>query len=139
MQTLALQLLASERTGVAAPEREIDLAVRACGKLGVPLMKLSGSAGFSSLLSRAVALAKRKAPALAGLGVEADGSLAGVNEIQKGSESAEAAQHAGVILVAELLGLLVTLIGEALTLRLVRDAWPQACPETVTRTAEEMP
>ena len=30
------------------------------------------------------------------------------------------------MIVAQLLGLLVTFIGEPLTLRLVRDAWPNA-------------
>ena len=42
--------------------------------------------------------------------------------------SREAGQGAEV-LVAELLGLLVTLIGETLTLSLVREAWPDASIE----------
>jgi hypothetical protein len=40
--------------------------------------------------------------------------------------------------VAQLLGLLVTFIGEPLTLRLVRDAWPDApIPATGAETGEQ--
>ncbi|HVK09314.1 MAG TPA: hypothetical protein VM597_11100, partial [Gemmataceae bacterium] len=39
-------------------------------------------------------------------------------------QDAGAGSEGGVEVVAHLLGLLVTFIGEPLTLRLVRDAWP---------------
>jgi hypothetical protein len=42
------------------------------------------------------------------------------------SEDAEAGVEAGAAITGHLLGLLVTFIGEPITLRLVRDAWPDA-------------
>jgi len=91
-------------------------AVRVCDKLRVPIAKLAGVAGYRSLLSRAVALAKAKVPALAGVQVRADGTLEGSD------------RTGGVEIVAQLLALLVTFIGEPLTRTLVRDAWPDESP-----------
>jgi hypothetical protein len=41
--------------------------------------------------------------------------------------------EAAVAITAHLLGLLVTLIGEPLTVRLVRDAWPDTAWDKVER------
>ena len=43
----------------------------------------------------------------------------------------------GAAVVAHLLGLLVTFIGEPLTLRLVADAWPDADVNELSARAEE--
>jgi hypothetical protein len=99
--------------------------LRVCEKLRLPLSKLAGDAGFRSLLSRAVAMAKSEVPSLAAVQVRADGSLAGLDEFPL-DQNAGAGDDDGVMIVAQLLGLLVTFIGESLTLRLVRDAWPNA-------------
>lgn len=96
-------------------------------KLGRPLVTLTGIAGFRSLLARALTLAKAQAPALNLVEIEPDGSLTGF-----GNDEAQVAD-AGVMLIAELLGLLVTFIGEHLMLTLVRDAWPDlAIPDDST-------
>jgi hypothetical protein len=87
-------------------------------KLRRPLVTLTGIAGFRSLLARALTLAKAQASALNIVQVEPDGSLTGL-----GDHEAQVSE-AGVMLIAELLGLLVTFIGEHLMLTLVRDAWP---------------
>jgi hypothetical protein len=108
----------------------------ACEKLRQPLTRLAGAAGFSSLLSRALAMAKRESPSLKELRVEPDGSLAGFDESQD-LAAREAQWHGGVILIAELLGLLVTLIGEPLTLSLVHEAWPDASVWAVDPKIEE--
>jgi hypothetical protein len=101
------------------------VAVRVCEKLRLPLARLAGAAGFRSLLSRAVAMAKAEVPSLAAAQVRADGSLEGLDGPGP-DQDAGAGGEAGVVVVAQLLGLLVTFIGEPLTLRLVRDAWPDA-------------
>ena len=93
-----------------------------CEKLRQSLSKLAGDAGFRSLMSRAVALAKAEFPSLVSVQVRTDGSLEGLD----GLEGVDANGHAGVIIVAQLLGLLVTFIGEPLTIRILRDAWPNA-------------
>jgi hypothetical protein len=84
-----------------------------------------GVAGFRSLLSRALTLAKAEAPSLSAVQVAADGSLKGLDELasQTGKEQAK---DGGAILIAQLIGLLLTFIGEGLTLRLVQDVWPEA-------------
>jgi hypothetical protein len=57
--------------------------------------------------------------------VAADGSLKGLNELEP-QIGKEQARDEGAILIAQLLGLLLTFIGEGLTLRLVQDVWPEA-------------
>ena len=52
----------------------------------------------------------------------------GLDEI-KHDKDTEELEMGGVVLVAHLLGLLATFIGESLTLRLARDAWPDAISE----------
>ena len=136
IQNLARQLVGAPEGGESS-QGDAGQAVRACEKLRAPLAKLIGAAGFASLLSRALALAKRQAPSLEGLRVEADGLLAGSNEVPQDSDALEGARHGGVVLVAELLGLLVTFIGEPLTLSLVREAWPDALVETTALSNEE--
>ena len=60
--------------------------------------------------------------------VAADGSLKGLDELQPQIDK-EQAREGGAILIAQLLGLLLTFIGEGLTLRIVRDVWPEAAFE----------
>jgi hypothetical protein len=138
MENLAQQLLAGE-PGHIESVNSLDHAIRACEKLRVPLTKLAGASGFSSLMSRALALAKRRSPALAQLQVGADGSLTVIKENAAALETAEAAQQGGVILISELLALLVTLIGEPLTLSLVRERWPEVPKGTTIPKIEEQP
>lgn len=139
IQTLARHLVAGEPAHVGTSLGDADQAVRACEKLRLPLAKLAGVAGFASLLSRALAVAKRQAPSLGGLRVEANGALTAMEDVQQNSTATEAPLHAGAILVAELLGLLVTFIGAPLTLRLVREAWPDIFIETLTLSTEDKP
>jgi len=123
LRNLARRLLAGEPGRVESPTGDLYQAVRACDQLRAPLTKLIGAGGFSSLLSRALSLARRQAPALVALRVESDGSLAGLDAVLQDAGANEAPQG-GEVLVGELLGLLVTFIGEPLMLSLVREAWP---------------
>src|SRR5688500_1579157 len=121
IQSLAQQLLALEGAGENAGVARVNPVVRVSEKLRVPLAKLAGDGGFSSLLSRALALAKAQIPSLGAVRVEADGTLAGFDEV--GNPGPKAGGEGEAALVAELLGLLVTFIGEPLTRRVVEDAW----------------
>jgi hypothetical protein len=56
--------------------------------------------------------------------IAADGSLQGLGP-QK-DEDRDQGMEGGAILIAQLLGLLLTFIGKGLTLRLVQDVWPEA-------------
>ena len=122
MRNLAPRLLAYE---AAAGETSDSAAVRVYEKLRRPLCALAGVAGFRSLASRALALARAEAPTLSAVQVTPDGLLQGLVELESQSDKDHAEQE-GVILIAQLLGLLSIFIGEALTMRLVRDAWPDA-------------
>ena len=137
IQNLARQLLAIEAAAAGPSNVDANRAVLVCEKLRVPITRLAGAAGFCSLLSRAVALARRPTPSLEALRVGAGGLLTGFNEVGQNSGTAEAARDWGAVLVAELLGLLVELIGEPLTLSLLREAWPDVSIESVTRMSSE--
>ena len=121
IRDFARRLIALEASRAEPPVGCGSEVVRVSDKLRLPLSKLTGDAGFRSLMSRAVALAKAEIPSLAAVQVRADGSLEGLDGIGQDSDG-----QAGVVVLAQLLGLLVTFIGEPLMLRLVRDAWPNA-------------
>jgi hypothetical protein len=103
----------------------VDEAVRVCEKLRLPIAKLVGVAGFRSLMARALALATAEVPWLASVQVGADGSLEAF-EAARLHQGAVPGGEAGVVVVAQFLGTLVTFIGGPLTLHFVLVAWPQA-------------
>jgi hypothetical protein len=100
------------------------MLLRVYDKLRRSLCALAGVAGFRSLASRALTLAKAKAPSLSDIQITSDGSLQRSGKPESQSQ-VDREGEAGVILLAELLALLITFIGETLTLRLVQDAWPE--------------
>ena len=122
---LAQRLLAYEAVAGKNSEPTEPAALRVCAKLRRPLITLAGVAGFRSILCRALTLARAEAPSLSLVQVAADGSLKGLNELEP-QIGKEQARDEGAILIAQLLGLLLTFIGEGLTLRLVQDVWPEA-------------
>lgn len=125
MPDLASRLVAEEMHRGGADLAPLRAALRVCERLRLPLSTYAGAAGFRSLLSRALSLAKTEEPWLAGLELKADGTLQPSAAAEE-QIATEKAARAGAALVAQLLGLLVTFIGEALTLRLVHDVWPKA-------------
>lgn len=125
MRALTERLIAAERRSGRPPPAGGRAAFRVCEKLRAPLCTFAGVAGFRSLLSRALVLAKADAPWLGGMQVTADGSFQFSPEMAAQLDTPEAAEAAAALTDA-LLGLLFTFIGEALTLRLVHDVWPKA-------------
>lgn len=123
---LARQLFALEAARTASAD-QCGPAAQCCDKLRVPLARLAGVAGFRSLLTRALALARAEKPGLDGVAVRPDGTLEGLDAALRASGAGAA--EAGAAIVAQLLGLLVTFIGEPLTRQLVREAWPDAAVE----------
>lgn len=124
-RNLAQRLLAYEAVAGEKADPAESGAFRVCAKLRPPLITLAGVAGFRSLLSRALALARAEAPSLSAVYVAADGSLQGMDEFTSQTNEEEA-RDGGVLLVAQLIGLLLIFIGEGLTFRLVQDVWPEA-------------
>lgn len=134
IRRLAKQLLVGAPQ--ASPNDDLDQAVLVCEKLSAPLTTLVGTAGFSMLLSRAMALAMQKDPSLTPLRVGNDGTLAGIDAVRETLNGSRSAHERGVIVVTELLGLLVSFIGGSLTLTLVREVWPDAWLDLTDSTRE---
>ena len=122
---LAQRLLAYENAVGKTSEPAEFAAFRVCERLRQPVITLAGVAGFRSLLSRALTLARAEAPSLSAVQIAADGSLKGLDELASQTDK-EQARDGASILIAQLIGLLLTFIGEGLTLRLVQDVWPEA-------------
>jgi hypothetical protein len=111
-----------EAASKIAPNAHVHEAVRGCEKLRISLTRFAGSDGFTSLLRRALTLARADDPLVETVKVKPDGSLEGLEALAV--DATNGGPEAAVAITAHLLGLLVTFIGEPLTLRLVRDAWP---------------
>lgn len=122
---LAFEIAADKPGSLGNPGN--SAAFRVCEQLRLPLSKLLGTDGFRALLSRALALAAAEVHWLRALQIKADGSLEGLDQQELEAKLDTRAVATGeIVLVAQLLGLLVTFIGPALTLRLVHDIWPKS-------------
>lgn len=124
---LAQWLLAAEMTDTVAPEALPEAAERVCQKLGVRLARLITLPGFRVLVGRAVHLAAAEFSFLSAVHVgDPPGKwLEGLSEPILSVEPAQAGAAVTAI-VASILGMLNTFIGEELVLRLLRDVWPDA-------------
>ena len=134
MRDLARCVIAYEADAGETSEPAESTTLRIYEKLRRSLGVFAGVNGFQALASRALTQAKSEAPGLWAAKIAADGSLQGLGEFepqpvdfepQLGSVKDQASEG-GVILIARLLGLLNIFLGEALTLSLLRDAWPGA-------------
>jgi hypothetical protein len=105
---LAQRLLAYENVAGKTSEPTEYAAFRVCERLRQTVITLVG----------ALTLARAEAPSLSAVKVAADGSLKGLDDLRPQVE-ADQAREAGIILITQLLGLLVRVVGEAMTLQLV--------------------
>ena len=103
---------------------KIPGACLASDKLRPHLVSLMGSIGYRALLARALGLAKAEFAWLQGVQIKTDASCEGFEELEAHVDPDEFSEGS-VVLLSHLLGLLVAFIGEELTLRLVRQAWPK--------------
>jgi hypothetical protein len=117
---LARSLIATE-ADAAKPTLQTDPAiVRVYERLRRQLSTSVGVDGFQALASRALALAKSESPRLSAVQLTANGGLLGLGEVESQTD-VDADREAGIILIAQLLGLFLTFLGEATTLRLIED------------------
>lgn len=138
IQNLSRQLLLYEASRDHALDERLDATACVIEQLRVRLVRLAGVDGFRSLLSRALALAEAESPSLGFAKINPDDFLHDFNGIGPRPET-EPAEQAGCVLVAHLLELLVTFIGESLTLHLVREAWPDVSLEGTGLSTEGKP
>lgn len=124
LRKFARRLLALETASGKAGEGSGSAAFSVNEKLRQRLSTLVGVAGFRALLSRALALAKGEVRWLEAVRVDADGSLEGLDEA-RAQLPPDTIAEGEAILIAHLVGLLVTFIGEGLTVRLIQNVWPE--------------
>ena len=130
---LARNLVACEAdasTSLHAEPATVRVYERLRRQLGAPV----GTDGFQALASRALALAKSESPRLSAVQVTANGGLRGLGEVES---QTDADGEAGIILIAQLLGLFLTFLGEATTLRLIEDLRLQVDVRTESATTTE--
>ncbi len=117
---LARSLVAREADASTTSLQTESATVRVYERLRRQLGAPMGVDGFQALASRALALAKSESPRLSAVQVTTNGDLRGLGEVVSHTAADEDGE-AGVILIAQLLGLFLTFLGEATTLRLIED------------------
>lgn len=117
---LARSLVASEADASTTSLQTGTATVRVYERLRRQLGAPVGVDGFQALASRALALAKSEFPRLSAVEVTANGDLRGLGEVESQADTDEDGE-AGIVLIAQLLGLFLTFLGEATTLRLIED------------------
>ena len=134
MRDLARQLRAASQT---AFDPHVYEAVAVIERLRSSLAKFTGDEGFASLLRRALVLASADVPSLQSVKINAAGRLDGLDQLAADTGTAALGEEAAVAITTHLLGLLVVFIGEALTLRLLRQSWPDTRLKFEDRKADQ--
>jgi hypothetical protein len=136
---LARSLVASVADESMASLQTEPAAVRVYERLRRQLGASVGVDGFQALASRALALAKSESPRLSAVQLTANGALRGLGSVES-QAAADDDGEAGIILIAQLLGLFLTFLGEATTLRLIEDLRFQveAGPEPASTAADSI-
>jgi len=136
---LARRLVASEAVANTSVLQTEPATVRVYERLRRQLGAPVGADSFQSLASRALALARSESPRLRAVQVMANGGLRGLGEVESQTVPDEDGE-VGIILIAQLLGLFLSLLGEATTLRLIEDLRLQTDvgAESVSTTADSV-
>jgi hypothetical protein len=122
---LALWLLAYEVEEPQDPGALAEAAERICHKLSVRLARLITPVGYEALVTRAKQLATPQFPFLAGVrvGSGSESCLDGLRESVRGVDTA-GVLHGLATTVANITNLLMTFVGDELTVHLLREIWP---------------
>jgi hypothetical protein len=126
-QRTAYRILAFEGDG------DRTALVTVCNKLRSHLGTLVGTIGFRTLLHRSLVIGRREFGNLQKLSIAEDGTLSGVDKFA-GQSTAAQVKEASAALVGQLLVLLETFIGGALTGQLLAEIWP--IPKEITERPE---
>jgi len=117
----ARTLIASEVDADSPSARTEGATLRVYENLRRQFCAPVGSDAFQALVSRALSLAKLQFPGLSAVSVTANGGLRGLGEVETPLSTVEDGE-VGIILIAQMLRLFITLLGEAATSRLIEDA-----------------
>jgi|SRR5579862_605292 len=135
---LARNLVAHEADTGTTSLRTEPATVRVYDRLRRQFSAPVGADSFRVLASRALALAKSESLRLSTVQITANGGLCGLGEVESRPDTDEDSE-AGVILIARLLGLFVTFLGEATTLSLMEDLRLQVEARTEPATTQPPP
>ena len=124
MRSFAKRLMDSEALSNTSSAAQTAATFPVTEKLRPHLATLMGHGGVCALLSRALVLATTEVSWLRAVQVNADGGLEGFEALGSQLDPSEFVEGR-VVLLAQLLGLLVALIGPGLTSRLTGEIWPQ--------------
>jgi len=127
LKDLAQRLLAHEAKKSLSPINLAEALEVCCERLHKGLDPLIGGGGFRALLNRAVYLAKKEHPWLNGVGIDdyPGCGLRALRDAIKGQEPAVINETFTAVL-ANVIWLLVTFIGEDIALSLIHETWPDA-------------
>src|SRR5579859_5673838 len=107
------RILVADETDAGKDNLHAELAtMRVYERLRKQLGASVGIGGFKVLASRALALAKSESPRLNAVKVAENGGLIGLGEARSIADTDED-RKVGIILIAQLLGLFLTFLGEA--------------------------
>ena len=136
-EELARQLLASEAGEKKRPEELAAAGERAYLRLRERLAVLLGPTGFDALWARAMHLAQPKFRSGDDTAAEESVPMHGyaLHAAVRGRDSA-VGQHNLVVAFASFITLLFTFIGEELSLRFIRQIWPDLSPDAAESRAE---
>jgi hypothetical protein len=111
---------------LASASAAADAMQLSCGDLYRTLELLMGTAGLQALIGRSIQITAREFPWLAKVtpAPSADCALEGLAEAASATDPRDA-MEGYVALLAAIIALLITFIGEDLTSRFVRQAWPK--------------
>jgi hypothetical protein len=125
LKSLAQRLLAHEAKKSPSPAKLAEALEVCCQRLHKRLDSLVGAGGFRALLDRALFLAKKEHPWLEGVEIQAypGCELKALNEAMAGRQPGEIRETLTIIL-ANVIWLLVTFIGEDIVYGLIEEAWP---------------
>jgi hypothetical protein len=121
----ARRLIASEVEADPSSAQTEPATLRVYEKLRRQFCAPVGVDSFQALASRALSLAKSHSPSLGTVQVTANGGLSGLGEAEFQMDTDKDGE-VGIILIAQLLGLFLTLLGEAATMRLLEGVPLQA-------------
>jgi hypothetical protein len=116
----ASKLIAAEvDTDSASAQTEFAI-LRVYEKLRRQLCAPVGVDAFQALASRALSLTKSQFPSLSAVNVATNGGLCGLGEVEAPLNT-DGDVEVGIILIAQMLRLFLSLLGEAATVRLIED------------------
>lgn len=123
IRNLARRLVGHEARNKKSPASGDGLSFPSWEKLRPPLADMVGRTGANALLGRALVLSRPEVAWLSGMQVTTNGVIEGMDEVRTQVSPGEIADGRAVLL-AQIIGLLNTLIGSNLTAQLLREVWP---------------